>query len=76
MGPLGIVRSIKTTIRYMSKLQTGMIYHYILMMVIAIVLIYLRFNVPLFDTITLSFIFIILCIYYFKVTRKIYLLER
>ncbi len=76
IGPLGIVRNLKQSISHMYKIQSGLIYHYILMMVISIVFIYLRFNVAAFDTITLPFIFIIFFSYFFMISKKQNMLDR
>ncbi len=67
---------MKKLIKSMSKFQSGLIYHYILMMIIAIVLIYLRFNLPHFDTITLPFISVVLLAYFNRILKKRTMLER
>jgi NADH-ubiquinone oxidoreductase chain 5 len=63
LGPFGIVNLIKKTSYITSELQTGLIYHYILIMLLSLTLILLISILPFYFTITIFFVYIYLFIY-------------
>jgi glucan phosphoethanolaminetransferase (alkaline phosphatase superfamily) len=63
IGPLGIVRSLKELTKKVSNLQSGLIYHYALIMVFAFVFFILLLLLPFYFKGSLLIIYLYLFIY-------------
>ena len=63
IGPLGIVQLIKVGSKKLNSFQTGLIYNYILMIILGIIFILLLFLLPIYFTVILFLVYFYLFIY-------------
>ena len=66
VGPFGITNLIKKLSQNISKLQTGLIYHYIFVMVLGVVIILFLMLLPSMYNISLFIVFLFLFLYQFN----------
>jgi hypothetical protein len=62
-GPLGITRAISTISKKSSEFQSGLIYHYIFMMILGITFFILLFVLPVYFKVSLLVLFFYFFIY-------------
>jgi NADH-ubiquinone oxidoreductase chain 5 len=70
MGPLGIIRLISNLIKKVSNLQSGLIYHYIFIMILGLTFFFLLFIFPIYFQTSLLIVLAYSYIYFNMIEKK------
>ncbi len=70
IGPLGIIRLISTLIKKVSNLQSGLIYHYIFIMILGLTFFFLLFIFPIYFQTSLLIVLAYTYIYINTIEKK------